>query len=389
MDTLNYNYISSYDVPLKTRLFTRILGVTNPTLIKLESSEEPIIFPQRVGKSKHTHLRQKVYHIPDVLAMHKYLKKEPLLKNKGTVIAIWNNKGGVGKSTAAQHLSAIYSTLMGLKTLLIDTDSQADLTMLMGAAQDFSTEDLGEDIELQPTLRDVIGWEESDQKGGWIKRKVDVRDAIIKLSPTLDIIPSDTDVGDLDTDLFVNEYKEEDKDPETNQYLTRFNQVHKAIAPIHDEYDLIIIDCGPNTGLLNLNNLWAADILVIPVEIEAKCLHSLLRISQRLQTYAQLHRGFNFDSVVAVPNKFKNEKLKERALGRLRERYGSILSNTTLKLSASIDKCADAKEPIFNHVMNSGRNQRAIAIAEDFWNVSHEIIGLATPNTLFTTGDNS
>ncbi len=387
MDNTGYSYMSTYDVPLKTRLFTRALGVTNPTLIKLESSENAIIFPQRVGKSQFSHLRQKVYHIPDVLAMHKYLKRPPVLKSKGTLMAIWNNKGGVGKSTAAQHLGAIYSTLMGLKTLLIDTDSQADLTMLMGAAQEFPSDDFTEDIDLQPTIRDVIGWEESDQNGGWIQHKIDVKDAIIKLSPTLDIMPSDTDVGDLDTDLLVKEHLEDDKDPKTGRYLTRFNQVQKALAPIRDEYDLIIIDCGPNTGLLNLNTLWAADILVIPVEIEAKCLHSLLRISQRLQTYAQLHEGFGFDSVIAVPNKFKNEKLKERALGRLRERYGAILSNTTLKLSASIDKCADAKEPIFTHVMNAGGNQRAIAIAEDFWNVAHEIIGLTVPNTLFTTGD--
>ena len=388
METMD-NPISNYDVQLRTKLFSNLLGVTKATLVKLETGDNPLFSPIRIGNSKNQNLRQKYYKIPDIIKGLERFNKRPNINRKGLKIAIWNNKGGVGKSTAAQHLGAYFSGLLGLRTLLIDTDSQSDLTMLMGAEQKFKEDELYENFELQPTIRDVIGWDESDGKGGWIRRKVDIHDAIIQLSPTLFIIPSDSDVGDLDADLYVVDQAEEDRDPTTGRYLTRFNQVHKIIEPFKDEFDIILFDCGPNTGLLNLNVLWTCDILVIPVEIEAKCLHSLKRISERLKTYAQLHDGFNFESVLAVPNKFRNEKLKERALGRLRELYGNILSNTTLKLSACIDKCANSKEPIFMHATSGKKDPRALVIAEDFWKVAHEILGLPEPNNLFTASDAS
>ncbi len=378
----NYNPISNYDVLLGKKTFCSATGIFSHSLNKYNSGNNPIIQFRELNNGKSKIKRKKLYTTEDLIKLQNHLGTRPQLPKKPIVIAVWNNKGGVGKSMISQHIGSIYASLCGLKTLLIDTDGQADLTLLMDLDQKIKEEDIDKNIDLQPTLRDVIGWNKRVAPNEYELVQVNYKEAIIPLSPTLSLLPSDTDVSDLDTDLFVLEEDERYFDPETGNNLTRIMQVKKFIDSLDSEFDIVIIDCAPNPGVLNMNVLAASDILVIPVEIEPKCIHSISRVSQRLGTYAELFEGIVPDKIIAVPNKFQNQTLKEKALGILRSRYPEIMSNVTLRLYSCIDRCSASKQPLFKEAEMS-RNVIAKRMANDFWSLAHEILDLKETMPLF------
>ena len=172
----------------------------------------------------------------------------------GKIIAIANQKGGVGKTTSAMNLSAGLGVLEK-KVLLVDTDPQAN-----------STSGVGYDPrEIENGVYEcLIG-------------KVKVKDIIIETkSPNLFLLPAHIDLVGAELELVNVENRE--------------NMMKNALSEIIDDFDYIIIDCAPSLGLLTLNSLTAAHSLIIPIQCEYFALEGLGKL---LNTVKIVQRRLN------------------------------------------------------------------------------------------------
>ena len=182
----------------------------------------------------------------------------------GKVMAISNQKGGVGKTTTSINLASGLAHV-GKKVLLIDFDSQGNATQGLGANQNNS----------QATIYSVL------------MEGVPIQQAIVpKVNPRIDIVPANINLAGADLDMDKMEYGKEEL-------------LKKAIAPIRDQYDYIIIDCPPALGLLNTNALTAADSVLIPVQCEYYALEGLTQLLNTiLLTQSVFNRNLTIEGVL-------------------------------------------------------------------------------------------
>ncbi len=170
----------------------------------------------------------------------------------GKTYVFVNQKGGVGKTTSAINIGA-YLALDGKKTLLVDFDSQGNMTSGVGVDRN------------KPTVYDLLAGSE----------KID---AVIRKSPVpgLSVIPASIDLSGAAIELV------DQKDREF--YLRR------ALEPVKDKFDYILIDCPPSLGILTLNGLVAADEVLIPLQCEYFALEGLTLL---LQTVKRVQKNLN------------------------------------------------------------------------------------------------
>jgi len=171
----------------------------------------------------------------------------------GRIIAIANQKGGVGKTTTAMNLAGSLG-ILEKKVLLIDADPQSNASSGVGHNPKEIKKGLYECLIKQATAEECI-----------LETK----------SPNLDLLPSNIDLVGAELELVNLEERE--------------YQMKKALAPIRDKYDYIIIDCAPSLGLLTLNALSAADSVIVPIQCEyfaleglGKLLNTIKIVQQRL-----------------------------------------------------------------------------------------------------------
>ena len=177
------------------------------------------------------------------------------------VIALTNQKGGVGKTTTAVNLGVCLSK-QGKKVLLVDADAQANLTMSLGYPR---PDDLP--ISLATIMQDII-----DDK------PFDVQKGILHHSEGVDLLPSNIELSGLEVRL-INAISRE------RVLMTCINEVKK-------NYDYVLIDCMPSLGMLTINALAAADSVVIPTQphyLSAKGLELLLRSVSKVRRQINPH----------------------------------------------------------------------------------------------------
>jgi len=170
----------------------------------------------------------------------------------GKIIAVVNQKGGVGKTTSAVNLTAALHDL-GLKVLLCDFDPQANATSGFGLDK----------RKIKHSIYDVT------------INDVPVRDAIIKTEYG-DVLPSASDLAGATVELITTEHRE--------------RQLEMALKDIKMDYDVIFIDCPPSLELLTLNGLCAADGILVPVQCEYYALEGL---SDLMSTLRMVKRRMN------------------------------------------------------------------------------------------------
>ncbi|MDY3224901.1 MAG: AAA family ATPase [Candidatus Faecousia sp.] len=163
----------------------------------------------------------------------------------GRIIAVVNQKGGVGKTTSAVNLTAALHDL-GLKVLLCDFDPQANATSGMGL----------EKRKIKYSAYDVT------------INNIPLKDAIVH-TPYGDVLPSSSDLAGATVELIGAEHRE--------------RQLDKALFPVKDTYDLIFVDCPPSLELLTLNGLCAADGILVPVQCEYFALEGLSDLMSTLR----------------------------------------------------------------------------------------------------------
>lgn len=170
----------------------------------------------------------------------------------GQTFVFVNQKGGVGKTTSAINIGA-YLALEGKKTLLVDFDSQGNMTSGVGVDRD------------KPTVYDLLA--------GSATAETVIRQSVI---PNLSVIPASIDLSGAAIELV---------DQEKREYFLK-----TALAPIKDSFDYILIDCPPSLGMLTLNGLVAADGVLIPLQCEYFALEGLTLL---LQTVKRVQKTLN------------------------------------------------------------------------------------------------
>jgi len=215
----------------------------------------------------------------------------------GRIIAIANQKGGVGKTTTTINLGVALVAL-GHRVLLVDLDPQAALSYGVGIQAD----------KLARTIYDVL----SDPGQKAIALVCTVRQG-------LDVLPANIDLAAAEIELIAT--------------MSRETILKEALAPLAAQYDYILIDCGPNLGLLTINALTAADTVLIPMQCEYFALRAiglLLRTIKRVQ--ARLNPGLTIAGILGTMYQTGTRHADE-VLSQTRALFGERVFDIVVKKS--------------------------------------------------------
>lgn len=181
----------------------------------------------------------------------------------GRVIAIANQKGGVGKTTTAINLSSCLAE-KGKKVLAIDMDPQGNMTSGLGLDKN----------SVENTIYDLIIGE------------VEINQAIKKnILENLDIIPTSIDLSGAEIELL---------DEENKEYIVR-----NAVSEVKDDYDYIIIDCPPSLSMLTINAMTTADSVLVPIQCEYYALEGLSQLIHTVELVRdRLNQNLKIEGVV-------------------------------------------------------------------------------------------
>ncbi len=182
----------------------------------------------------------------------------------GVILAIANQKGGVGKTTTTTNLAACLVASGGQKVLVVDIDPQSNSTSGLGINKD----------ELEYSIYDVL---------------VDDLPAVDAITPSylpgLHVLPATIDLAGAEIELVPA--------------ISRELKLRRALAPVKGRYDFILVDCPPSLGILTLNALSAADRILVPIQCEYYALEGLTQLMKTVSVVQnQLNTRLELDGVV-------------------------------------------------------------------------------------------
>ncbi|MGQ9673909.1 MAG: ParA family protein [Candidatus Aminicenantales bacterium] len=246
------------------------------------------------------------------------------------IIAITNQKGGVGKTTTALNISAALA-LMGHKILLVDTDPQAHSTVSV----------LNDPNQFQKSLFDVLMHQEESIE------KIITRSTI----PGLDIAVSKISMAKLEPSLLGE--------------IDGHYRLKDVLEPIRENYAYIIIDTPPTLGLITLNSLVAATHILIPIQSSYLCLEGT---DDLLETIDKVKRVANPELRILgilITLHDKRTNISKDVVRRIRKVFGDLVFKTHISKSVKLEESPAYKESIFTYAPNSVGAYQYKKIAEE------------------------
>ena len=249
----------------------------------------------------------------------------------GKIIAVVNQKGGVGKTTSAINLGACFGVLE-FKTLVIDADPQANATSGIG----FDVKNIKTSI-YECLINDVHP-----------------NDVILKSeNPNLDLIPSHIDLVGAEIEL-INL-------PNREQIMKR------ALAKIKDDYDFIIIDCSPSLGLITVNALTAADSVIIPVQCEYFALEGLGKLLNTIKiVQTRLNTELSIEGILLTMYDTRL-RLANQVVDEVKTHFQQMVFDTVIHRNTTLGEAPSHGETI---IMHDATSKGAI----NYLNLAREIL---------------
>lgn len=242
------------------------------------------------------------------------------------VIAIANHKGGVGKTTSTASIGACLAQ-KGYRTLLIDLDGQANLTLLF----------LPTDDDERKSVYDSL------VKGEKLP--------IENIADNLDLVPSSLDMAGAEVGMV--------------HLISRESVLSRVLSKVRESYDYVLIDCPPSLGIVTTNAFLASDNILVPMTAELLPLKGMRMLDEFISSLQQVKPSLGISGVFIT--RFNNRNLNKAVDDAIKVRYGNIAFMTRIRENIALAESAGSGGHIFNYDPNSNG-------AKDYTDLTNEIL---------------
>ena len=235
------------------------------------------------------------------------------------VIALANQKGGVGKTTTAINLAASLA-LLGKKVLLLDADPQAN-----------ATSGLGFDINLEGIYECIAGQKQADE-------------VLLQSTSSIDLVAADTELPKMENAHHV---------------------MKRIVDSVRGKFDYIFIDCSPSLGYTTVNILTAADTVLIPVQCEYLALEGP---SKLLNTIRKVKGGLNpgLDIEGFLLTMYMRNRLNNQVVSEVREHFGPLAYDTIIQRNIRLGEAPSHGKPVMLYDAGAVGSENYLALAREF-----------------------